>query len=359
MSIVLDSSGQEYLYAANPGGELSKPVTMAAWVKSTTIAEYQACFTLTNDIDEFLLLQLRGPAAGNPIAGMEYATAWKWAETTSGYTANNWHHIAVTFVSATERNVFIDGGNKGTNTDSQDVIFSFLGAAFVGTHKSVGGSFFDGKIAEVAYWKAELTDVQISNLANGYQLPSSIESDSLIAYWKLLDDYADYSGNGRTIEAKRGTPSFSDDHPTGSAPTKATNPTPSNAADDTTLDQATVTWEDGGGATSYDVYYGTESGNLTLLESGVTDLSYTIFEIDDGSPFDYEVTRYWRIDAVNDAGTTTGDEWSFTTITFNAPAAGGRGGEGGTAGGVVSDGQSNIKTRLVAFANNKVWYEDV
>jgi hypothetical protein len=161
------------------------------------------------------------------------------------------------------------------------------------------------------------------------------------------------------------TITFTTYQPSADPPSKPTNPTPANAADDVTLDQATVTWEDGGGATSYNVYYGTESENLSLVSEGQAETSFTVTGITNGAPYDYEITRYWRIDAVNDVGTTTGDEWSFTTIVFNAPPPGLRGydktggGEGDFAGGAIGDGQLNIKTRLVAFANNKVWYEDV
>lgn len=102
-------------------------------------------------------------------------------------------------------------------------------------------------------------------------------------------------------------------------PTKATNPVPANAALDVTLDQATLTWENGSGATSYNVYYGTQSGDLSLVSSGQAAASFTISGITNGSPFNYLMTRYWRIDSVNAAGTTTGDEWWFTTIRLNPP----------------------------------------
>ena len=164
---------------------------------------------------------------------------------------------------------------------------------------------------------------------------------------------------------------------------KPVNPTPTDAATDVTLDQTTITWEDGGGATSYDVYYGDTSGDLTLLESGTTDLSYTISGIALGSPFGYVITRYWRIDAVNAGGTITGDEWSFTTIRLDPPTV--------TYWYSVSDyyyqllvqpdgsygdppptGTENVdyvilaaylpnfirtQRKLVAAANNKIWYE--
>lgn len=171
---------------------------------------------------------------------------------------------------------------------------------------------------------------------------------------------------------------------TGSAPTKATTPTPANAATDTTLDQATLTWVDGGGATSYNIYYGTQSGNLTLVSSGQVPTSFTITGISNGSPFSYLITRYWRIDSVNDDGTTTGDEWSFTTIRLNPPTvtyfysagnyyyqllvqADGTYGDPPPTGAedtdyvIVTSLPNAVRTqrKLVAIAKNALYYEDV
>jgi len=181
------------------------------------------------------------------------------------------------------------------------------------------------------------------------------------------------------------------------APTKATTPAPANAASDVTLDQATLTWVDGGGATSYNVYYGDNAANVaaadTTDETGIylgnqAGLSYTVTGITLGSPYAYLVARYWRIDSVNAAGTTTGDAWSFTTIRLTPPtvtkwySGGGAAGyyyrllpqsdgsEGDPPGTGVEDTDYevldgylpnfiNTSRRLVSCANNKFWYEDV
>lgn len=154
------------------------------------------------------------------------------------------------------------------------------------------------------------------------------------------------------------------------AGSKAINPTPTDATDKVTLDQATLTWEDGGDSDTFNVYYGEDAGSLELVSEGQAELSFTISGADLGAPFDYTISRAWRIDSINDAGITTGDVWTFTTITFNVPSPGprgygggggggaGAGEEGDFAGGAISDGQSNIKTRLISFTNNEVWYED-
>lgn len=145
------------------------------------------------------------------------------------------------------------------------------------------------------------------------------------------------------------------------APEKPINPTPANAADDVTLDQATITWEDGGRATSYDVYYGENEEGLTLVSEGQSGTSFTISGIDYGSPFEYVISRTWRIDAVNDAGTTTGDVWTFTTIAFDPPLPTGvtLDAEGEPTGTPSGENVMLTKKRLVAAAENAFYYEDV
>jgi len=169
------------------------------------------------------------------------------------------------------------------------------------------------------------------------------------------------------------------------APTKAKTPAPADAATDVTLDQATLTWEDGGGADTYNVYYGDTSGDLSLVSSAQAGTSFTVTGITLGSPYSYLTTRYWRIDSINAAGTTTGDEWSFTTIRLSPPTvtywysttgqyyqlliqSDGSYGDHPADGGVENTDfvylaaeyvPNFIKTtrKLVAAANNKIWYE--
>lgn len=92
-----------------------------------------------------------------------------------------------------------------------------------------------------------------------------------------------------------------------SAPSKPTNPSPENRATAQSID-VDLSWSNGGGAISYNVYFGTDptpaSGELQGNQSG------TIFNL---GKLNYNTTYYWRIDAINSAGTTAGDVWHFTT----------------------------------------------
>lgn len=205
-----------------------------------------------------------------------------------------------------------------------------------------------------AHWSAWYDSDAIETPDDG------IDAWHLSEYWLRLvslepnteyDVYLKGKENAGADWENSNTDSFITTNVGGGAPTKAKTPTPVNAADDVTLDQETITWEDGGGATSYDVYYGDTSGSLSLVSGGQEALSFTIDGITLGSPFDYLITRYWRIDAINDVGETTGDEWSFVSIVFDPPVP--------TAAGSADPNAMQIIRRLVVAAYSKIWYENI
>ena len=101
----------------------------------------------------------------------------------------------------------------------------------------------------------------------------------------------------------------------GQAPNQATNPSPPHGASNVSIN-SNVSWLNGGGATSYDVYFGTDP----TPDAGEFQGNQIPTSFDPGT-LGYGTDYYWRIDAVNDYGTTTGDVWHFTT-------QGGGGGDG-------------------------------
>ena len=92
-------------------------------------------------------------------------------------------------------------------------------------------------------------------------------------------------------------------------PTKAENPTPIDTGTNIDFSDLTLSWEDGGGADTYNVYVGDASDNLTLLSSTQAGVSFVLSDVPRAL---FKATGWWRIDATNVNGTTTGDDWSFT-----------------------------------------------
>ena len=77
---------------------------------------------------------------------------------------------------------------------------------------------------------------------------------------------------------------------------------------------ATLSWTAGSDATSHDVYFGTNrtpgAGELQGNQAGTTFSPVGMTE---------STTYYWRIDEVNEGGTTGGSTWSFTTAALPPP----------------------------------------
>ena len=101
--------------------------------------------------------------------------------------------------------------------------------------------------------------------------------------------------------------------PIPSIPTKAVNPNPVNGS--TTVElvggNLTLKWTGALNTTTYAVFFGTDPLNLTKL----ADVAYAVapsYQLTGLSP---ATNYYWRIDASNVKGTTTGDVWSFRALT--------------------------------------------
>jgi hypothetical protein len=100
-----------------------------------------------------------------------------------------------------------------------------------------------------------------------------------------------------------------------SPPGPASSPSPSDAGTDIALN-ADLSWTMGNGAVSNKVYFGT----TTPLNGDDLKTTQTAATYDPGA-LAVDTTYYWRIDGVNAGGTTTGTEWSFTTVPAPPSAA--------------------------------------
>lgn len=87
-------------------------------------------------------------------------------------------------------------------------------------------------------------------------------------------------------------------------PLKAVSPIPASGATNTSR-SLRLSWSNGRGATSYDVYFGTT--NPPPFKQNQTALSYTPAALAANTLY------YWRIDSKNAKGTTRGDLWNFRT----------------------------------------------
>jgi outer membrane protein assembly factor BamB len=120
-------------------------------------------------------------------------------------------------------------------------------------------------------------------------------------YWRVDASNSKGTAEGGVLEFK-----------TTSAPAveQVSNPSPADFSYGVALSM-TLAWDSACGADSYNVYFGSSSPPLFVLNSAA--VSYL-----PGSP-QYDTTYYWRVDAVGADGIVRGETWSFKTVPL-APA---------------------------------------
>lgn len=114
----------------------------------------------------------------------------------------------------------------------------------------------------------------------------------------VISGNASFSGNFQTLAGSL------------AAPTKAVNAFPANGAGHIEP-SVTITWSRGGGSTGYNVYLDKASEHnppTTKVVDNDDVLSYAASGLDANTEYVY------RVDAVNNIGTTTGDVVTFTTL---------------------------------------------
>lgn len=186
------TSTSEYLNVNSSAvGASPSAVTMCYWCRPANVTGRTFGVTVTDKDDsvDYLSLWARGDLAGDPVRANAggFGSTNVSADTTTGFSANVWHHAAATFRHAagtTYVEVWIDGGSKGTNSNSSNSFRSLDRTCinWIGDSTPIYSSH-NNEMAEVAIWNRELTDSEITSLSNGFS-PLMFRS-SLVAYWPL------------------------------------------------------------------------------------------------------------------------------------------------------------------------------
>jgi len=113
---------------------------------------------------------------------------------------------------------------------------------------------------------------------------------------------------------------------------KAGSPNPANNSTTATYNESTkvpLSWAKGFEGNTYEVYFGTSAGSLSLVGTTTSNSMLSPAGIQQNTQY------WWRVDTVTGDGTVTGDLWTFKTLVYAFPTAEGfgrwsRGGRGGT-----------------------------
>ena len=131
------------------------------------------------------------------------------------YSANTWHCIGATFTSSTSRELWLDGTSIGTNTTP--VIFPSINRSSIGRLDRIAAANpFNGEIMWSAQWDTPLSDAEHKMLAAGAS-PLMVSSQNLKVFVPCgnLNGETDLDLITGTTLTEVGTPTWSDDSPTG------------------------------------------------------------------------------------------------------------------------------------------------
>jgi hypothetical protein len=196
MAYEFNGSSQRLTPASVP--VTAAPLTMACFFRAANITHRGALITLTANANNtnYFLLYAEGTVSGDPVRVLDRGGGSEvTASTTSGFTANTWHHACGVRSSSSNRTVYLDGGNSATNSGSATP--AGLDQFNIGSFKAVAGNFFNGQMAEVGIWNAALTAEEVASLAKGMTC-DKVRPQSLVFYAPLVRDLQDVRG-GLTI----------------------------------------------------------------------------------------------------------------------------------------------------------------
>lgn len=172
-----------------------EPFTMAAWAYSDDATVDQTVMSVA-DKDSgnvFHALRLMGSAAGDRInASSSILGTIYTATSSSGFSADTWHHVCGVWAANNDRRVYIDGGSKGTN--SNEVNVAGLDRVAIGyTCDKTPVYYLSGRVTMAGVWNVALTDAEVALLAAGWA-PLFVRPESLVAFWPLTADDGDWLG---------------------------------------------------------------------------------------------------------------------------------------------------------------------
>jgi hypothetical protein len=163
------------------------PLTLAAWFRAADVTSSYGLVGLGHSIDNhYFTLEARGGDAGDYIGAVTRSLAAGRAQASSatGYTADQWHHAAAVFTSASNRVAYLNGAPGTANTTSvTPLALTYLNVAAI---RAAGApaTLLNGAVAQVAIYRAALSDYDIARLAQGAH-PLDVRPVDLWDCWEL------------------------------------------------------------------------------------------------------------------------------------------------------------------------------
>lgn len=189
--------------SALPAGGVSYPFTMACWFRPTNLSNDHCLLALTDTAgnNDYHYLSANGSVGGDPLAATTKAGTTVRAQSTVSFVANTWQHACGVWESSTSRSVYLNGGNKGTNTTDRspsglDILS--LGQVMAATpFASANAAIFFAAVWNIALSDAEVAQLCPTDPVSSQQVPVNprfVRPGNIIFLAPLVDAPIDLKG---------------------------------------------------------------------------------------------------------------------------------------------------------------------
>lgn len=203
-----DSASSEFLSAS--AVLTGPPVCVSAFFRATSSAATQMIFSLNDTGSDNNRFNLYLRTTGNVAVNVRTTNSSIVESSTAYSTADVWEHAGMACASTTSR-FALHQGVKGTEDTGSQSVSGIDGSAIGCSRQASNTNFFDGALAQIGVWNADLDDDEWLALADGVS-PLLIRPQSLVSYVPLIGGVnTDYVADRAWTD--QGTPAATADHP--------------------------------------------------------------------------------------------------------------------------------------------------
>ena len=199
-----------YWYDSTSAPVADAPITMAAWLNIQAFADPSNNTVVGLNGGTLSAAYIFARRSGSNYTASAYVQTDSFTAASAAGTVaislNTWTHVCATFVSNTERNIFVGGTLDATNTTNRNP------ADFDKQAIGTANPSSDYQIADAAMWNAELSDEEIARLALGFSA-RFVRPDSLVSYAPLVNGAVFIDPFGYTNLPAVNTPAAGASHP--------------------------------------------------------------------------------------------------------------------------------------------------
>jgi hypothetical protein len=180
------------------------PFTLSAWAKTTATSDTITILGLhdINDTDRYQLIWINCNASCIAEAiSRENVSSPVIAAGTTNLGDGNWHHVVGTFANSSDRKIYVDGVQEGTNRNTEAFDAAIDNATAGVRRGSTLSKYFDGEIDQVRIYNYARTPAQIVWEFNQgapfgwWKLDDGVTGDSQTVY-----DSGSGGNNGSTVD---------------------------------------------------------------------------------------------------------------------------------------------------------------